>query len=251
MIMSTDTKQVLDSSAESYKDKTIANWENLYRQKIRRLFEVFIPFFPPGEALNFLELGLADGEMTQHILRHCAHATLVDGAMAHVEETVERARGLGFSNFTSVRTLFEEFNPEQAFDVIFMTHVLEHMDDPIALLRCAMQWLAPGGVMCLAVPNCNSLHRHVGVKMRMLKTCDSLHEQDIRVGHKRVYSPQAFREHVREAGLREVKYGGLMVKPLSNRQIEAQWSPELIEAYFAISDIFPDICSEIYLVASR
>ncbi|MDR3640135.1 MAG: class I SAM-dependent methyltransferase [Humidesulfovibrio sp.] len=249
--MSQETRKVLDSSAEAYKDKTIANWENLYRQKIRRLFEVFVSFFPQRQVLRALELGLADGEMTQHILRYFSHATLVDGAKAHVDETGERARGLGLQNFTGVHALFEEFTPDEVFDVIFMAHVLEHMDDAIGLLRRATEWLAPDGIMCLAVPNSNSLHRHVGVQMGMLKRCDSLHEQDLRVGHKRVYSPELFRGHVREAGLREVKYGGLMVKPLSNRQVEAQWSEELINAFFGISDIFPDICSEIYIIAGR
>ena len=85
--------------------------------------------------------------------------------------------------------------------------------------------------------------------MGLLDKLDALNEQDHIVGHQRVYFPDQLRDQIKESGYRIIKFGGLMVKPLSNRQIETQWSEQLIDAFFSISDNFPEMCSEIYIVA--
>jgi hypothetical protein len=42
-----------------------------------------------------------------------------------------------------------------------------------------------------------------------------------------------------------------MIKPLSNRQIEEQWSDEQIKAFFDLGDDMPEYCSEIFLIAEK
>jgi SAM-dependent methyltransferase len=46
--------------------------------------------------------------------------------------------------------------------VVTLWHVLEHLDDPGAALQRAAQWLAPGGVLLVAVPNLASLQARLG-----------------------------------------------------------------------------------------
>jgi 2-polyprenyl-3-methyl-5-hydroxy-6-metoxy-1,4-benzoquinol methylase len=46
--------------------------------------------------------------------------------------------------------------PVQTFDAITMHHVLEHIADPRAALIRLAQWLKPGGVMVVEVPNAES-----------------------------------------------------------------------------------------------
>lgn len=42
---------------------------------------------------------------------------------------------------------------EQQFDLIIMSHVLEHIPDPVTYLRRLRQYLAPGGMLFIAVPD--------------------------------------------------------------------------------------------------
>jgi 2-polyprenyl-3-methyl-5-hydroxy-6-metoxy-1,4-benzoquinol methylase len=132
-----------------------------------------------------------------------------------------------------------------------MTHILEHLDDPVAVLRMVRLWLNDNGVAIISVPNANSLHRQIGVKMGIISSCESLNEQDLMLGHRRVYTPALMEEHIRESGFNVLKFTGLMIKNLSNRQIEQHWSSELIDAHFQIGFDYPEICSEIVYVVTK
>jgi 2-polyprenyl-3-methyl-5-hydroxy-6-metoxy-1,4-benzoquinol methylase len=67
-----------------------------------------------------------------------------------------RARGL--SVFPG--TLEEASFPDGSFDVITMNHVIEHVSDPLALLRECYRILSPGGYVGIVTPNVKSLaHR--------------------------------------------------------------------------------------------
>jgi SAM-dependent methyltransferase len=60
--------------------------------------------------------------------------------------------------------------PERRYDAIVMTHVIEHVHDPLALLRECLRLLAPGGQLVAVTPNSHSLgHRLFGVHWRALE----------------------------------------------------------------------------------
>ena len=65
-----------------------------------------------------------------------------------------------------------------------------------------------------------------------------------------MFNPETFRNAFLQAGL-EIKYfGGYWMKPVSNRQIEETWTPEMLEAFMQLGERYPDIAGEIYIVAS-
>lgn len=51
----------------------------------------------------------------------------------------------------------ETFQPQQPFDVIILSEVLEHLDTPVATLKKLHSWLVPGGWLLVSVPNGKSL----------------------------------------------------------------------------------------------
>ena len=73
------------------------------------------------------------------------------------------------------------------FNTILALHILEHLEDPINFLKTMKSLLADKGKIIIVVPNAESLHRHLGVKMGIIETIYDLGEEDIRVGHKRIY----------------------------------------------------------------
>lgn len=47
--------------------------------------------------------------------------------------------------------------PPAGFDVVTAFHVLEHVPDPVAVARRMLDWLAPGGLLIVEVPNAGGL----------------------------------------------------------------------------------------------
>jgi hypothetical protein len=96
-----------------------------------------------------------------------------------------------------------------------------------------------------------SLHRQAAVKMGLLKTVDQLNERDKMLGHYRVYSPELFKKHVTKAGLKIIYFGGTMIKPLTNEQIEKTWTKEMIQGFIELGDDYPELAGDIYIIATR
>jgi hypothetical protein len=74
---------------------------------------------------------------------------------------------------------------------------------------------------------------------------------DIHHGHRRVFNPESFRNVFLNSGLSVDVFGGYWMKPVSNKQIEESWTPEMLEAFMQLGERYPDIAAEIYVVASN
>ena len=196
---------------------------------------------------TILELGPAEGVMTELLAGTGKRLTLVEGSGLFSEDLRRR-----FPQASVVNALFEEFESNEDFDNIILGHVLEHVEDAVDILSRAKQWLKPKtGRLFAAVPNARSLHRQAAVIMGILKEEDTLNEMDYHHGHRRVFNPESFRNTFSRAGLRTEIFGGYWLKPVSNAQIEASWTPEMIDGFMTLGERYPDIAGEIYVVASR
>jgi 2-polyprenyl-3-methyl-5-hydroxy-6-metoxy-1,4-benzoquinol methylase len=196
---------------------------------------------------SILELGPAEGVMTELLAATGKKLTLVEGSSLFCDTLRRR-----FAQANVIHALFEEFQSDELFDNIILGHVLEHVEDPVGILSRAKQWLTPGtGRLFAAVPNARSLHRQAATIMGLLRQEDGLNEMDFHHGHRRVFNPETFRNAFSHAGFKIEIFGGYWVKPLSNAQIEASWTAEMIEAFMILGERYPDIAGEIYVVASR
>jgi 2-polyprenyl-3-methyl-5-hydroxy-6-metoxy-1,4-benzoquinol methylase len=191
-----------------------------------------------------LELGPAEGLLTEELARAFPALTLVDGSRTFCAELASR-----FPAATVVNALFEQYEPTGQFDTVVLGHVLEHVIDPVELLQRVRQWLAPGGVALAAVPNAHSLHRQAAVLMGLLPTEDALNETDHHHGHRRVYDLPGLRADFAAAGWTVSTTGGYWLKPVSNSQTTEHWTQDMLDAFMELGERYPDSAAEIYVVA--
>ena len=224
----------------------VANWYSSRVGFDSRLieygFRTLSPFF---RGRNCLELGPADGQMTRLLVEVFDNVTAVDGAQRYCEILQQRVAS---PKLKVVCSLFEEFEPAEKFDTAIMTHVLEHVADPVQLFHRVSGWIRATGVIIVLVPNANSIHRLVAVKMGLLKHPWQLNERDRRLGHRRVYTLVELKAHIAAAGLKLLATGGNFFKPLTNRQIEEWWTEEMMDGFYELGKDFPEYAAEIYAV---
>ncbi len=117
-----------------------------------------------------LEMGYGTGLMLHELIRrHGLRIDLVEGSSALCEQARRLYGSTGMEVFHSY---FETFTCEKKYDNILAMHVLEHVDDPVRVLRQMTLALNPGGRVIVLVPNAHSLHRRLAVHMKLQ---DSLH----------------------------------------------------------------------------
>lgn len=195
---------------------------------------------------SVLELGPAEGIMTDLLAPCFGDYTVVDGAGFFVEAIKER-----HPDIQGYGCLFEEFKPTRKWNNIVLGHVLEHVENPVEILKSCATWLAGEGVLVAAVPNSHSLHRQAAVYMGMLESEKQLNETDLKNGHRRVYDVETLKADFLSAGFSIKKTGGYWLKPESNGQINKNWDNRMIDAFMHLGEQYPDIAGEIYIIAQR
>jgi len=235
----------MNSQEERQRLEGISSWYSnrdwgFYTKLVHMGYRTLFPHLGDG---NCLEIGCADGEMTRFLADRFADLTVVDAAPNYVQAVKALIPGV-----EAHMSLIEDWEAPRKYDNIVFANVLEHVADPIKTLQRLRGFLSQTGRLHVIVPNALSLHRIAGVKMGMLASPTDLNEADISVGHRRVYDASTLRADIIAAGLTIEAFGGIFLKPLSNAQIEASWSDELIEAYFEMGKDLPDICGELFVV---
>src|SRR5262245_26162738 len=176
-------------------------------------FHAIRPFLK-GPAV--LEMGCGRGETTRMLAEIYPQLHVVDAS----RRCIELASAGVPSTALFFQARFEEHDPPCHYDSILLLEVLEHLEDPIMILKRAASWLNPGAAIHILVPNARSLHRRLGVAMGLLPAVDALNDRDRQVGHRRVYTQESLLADVNNAGLKVVRHQGIFLKILSNSQME-------------------------------
>lgn len=212
-------------------------------KQMRFVMDAVLPHCRKPKAL---ELGYGSGHWTRRLLEGGFYVTVIEGSSV----LAERCRRTFGGAVKVVHSLFERFKPEQAYATIIASCVLEHVEKPEVLLGLMRSWLAPKGNLHIVVPNALSLHRRLGVKMKILSDQLEFSKQELGVGHKHIYTAKIFKKQLEQAGLAVDFIKGIFVKPLSSQQM-MNWSDELLEAYNKLSDELPEYTAFLYAKCSK
>lgn len=196
---------------------------------------------PHCRGSKVLEMSYNDRGWTDALLERGFDLTVIEGARYNVEYA--RTKYGDRLNITEV--LFEEYETTQQFDSIIMSCIIEHVLDPGLVLSRACGWLKDDGVIIVVVPNKLSLHRRVGLHCGLLTSMEQLSEQDLSVGHRRLYTMQSLADEIAGAGLRTDRIEGIFLKPLSSGQM-MDWPDTLLNAYDAMSGELPDYSAYLF-----
>lgn len=125
---------------------------------------------PPGHGRRLLDVGCGSGDF---LSRMSARGWRVVGVEPDPKaaETARR-NGLDVRNGMLADAAFDS----DMFDAIVLSHVIEHVHDPVALLGECSRVLRPGGQVVILTPNLSSIgHRRFGPDWRGLEPPRHLH----------------------------------------------------------------------------
>lgn len=192
-----------------------------------------------------LDVGCADGVMAK-ALSGKFRVTGIDGSKKLIERAQKSSPNVEF-----IHTLFEDYKPKRKFDNIVLSFILEHVEDPIKLLKLSKEWVTDNGRIIALVPNAWSLHRRVGKILDLLSDVHDLNQTDLKQGHRRVYDLDLLKKDIKQTGSTILETGGYFIKPLSEAQM-VDWSDELLDAFYEVSkDFDPQYCMEIFAVFKK
>jgi 2-polyprenyl-3-methyl-5-hydroxy-6-metoxy-1,4-benzoquinol methylase len=211
----------------------------------------FEPFFRGGGSA--LELGSFKGDFTRRLLPYFSGITCVEASDAALSE----AKELLGSAATFVHSPFETVALPSRYDHVVLTHVLEHLDDPVAILRrINTEWLEESGRLFLTCPNANAPSRQIAVKMGLISNNAAVTAAEAAHGHRRTYTFDTLERDAVSAGLRVVHRSGIFFKALANFQWDRLLqtdivSPEYLEGCYQVGQQYPDLCASIFLLCER
>jgi SAM-dependent methyltransferase len=210
----------------------------------------FEPFFLSG---SLLELGSFKGEFTRRLINHFDDITCVEAS----GEAIEEARRKFGDDVQLINTMFETVTLPRRYDNIVLTHVLEHLDDPIRVLkRINHEWLAEGGRFFLVCPNANAPSRQIAVKMGLISHNAAVTPAEAEHGHRCTYTLDTLERDATAAGLKVVHRSGIFFKALANFQWDRLLqtdiiSKEYLDGCYKLGQQYPDLCSSIFLMCER
>jgi 2-polyprenyl-3-methyl-5-hydroxy-6-metoxy-1,4-benzoquinol methylase len=214
------------------------------------MLKSFKPLFKGG---NLLELGSYKGDFTKRFLPYFNDITCVEAS----NEAIKIAKENIGDKVKFVNSLFEIAELPTKYDNIVLTHVLEHIDDPVEVLKKINdKWLTDTGRLFLVCPNANAPSRQIAVKMGLLTHNAAITNAEKEHGHKITYTLDTLERDTKAAGLKVAHRSGIFFKALANFQWDQLLQTDIInkeylEGCYELGQQYPELCSSIFLMCEK
>jgi len=214
------------------------------------MLKSFLPFVKCGDVL---ELGCYKGAFTKRLQNVFSDITCVEAS----DEAIAAAKSDLRGDIKFIQGTFENVKLDKKFNNIIMTHVLEHIDDPVFVLkRVCDEWLADNGSFFLVCPNANAPSRQIAVKMGLIEHNCAVTEGERKHGHRITYTFDTLERDAKQAGFKIAYRSGIFFKAFANFQWDKILqtdivSKEYLDGCFELGQVYPDLCASIFLLCKK
>jgi len=226
----------LDNHVKAYEGNLLYDFDNeiILKWYAQRIAET------TKSNASLLELGLGYGYTTNIFSKTIKDHLVIEGSKAVIKNF---RKNFPDCRVDIIETFFEDFQSKKKFEVIVMGFVLEHVDNPVKILKHYKKFLLSKGKVYVTVPNAEVLNRRLGNEMGILPDIRALSEHDHILGHRRYYTAESLKADARKAGYDVVKLEGIYLKPLTTKQmLSLNLDEKVIEALCKVGVDYPELC---------
>jgi SAM-dependent methyltransferase len=145
--------------------------------------------------LRFLDVGCFEGELLDRLAQHTKWITC---GLEPNERAVEVATGKGHTVWRGyAEDALDAVTGGALFDIVHMGQSIEHVDDPLLVVRRLRRLLAPGGVLLMSTPNLDA---------RQIRWFGPTWAHWHLPYHRYIFSPRSLKRLAEQAGLRLVHW---------------------------------------------
>lgn len=180
-----------------------------------------------GGAARVLDVGCWTGEIGAILRQQGAHVSGFEIDQEAAQIAAERLDRVETGDLD--RTPLSEVFADERFDAVIFADVLEHVYDPVGVLRDAATLLTPGGRVVISIPNVTHGALRLALAQGRWRTTETgLLDHT----HIRFFSRDGLHDLLRSAGLVAVDLRGTTAEPLHTEvQIDADDLPEGFAAW--------------------
>lgn len=201
-------------------------------------------------AQSLLELGLGHGHTTELLSGNFSRHLVLDGSSKVIENFKKK---YPTCHVDVEEVFFEKFESHEKFDVILLGFILEHVDDPVAVMSRFSRFLSPGGKMFLSVPNAECMNRRLGNLAGLLDDVTTFSTNDHLLGHKRFYTVDTLKRDIEKANYSIDRLEGIYLKPFTSAQmISLELNKDILDALCLLGVDYPALsCGLLAEVSAR
>ena len=162
----------------------------------------------------------------------------------------------GYERITCIKGFFESDEVQSAladtYDFIVCSSLLHEVEEPKKLLSAIKKKCDKNTIVHINVPNAKSMHRLLGMTMKILKDCHDSSDANIAFQQNTVFDISMLKRMVDDEGFSVLEEGSYFIKPFSHAQMHELLNTEIIDnkvldGLDELSELMPEYGSEIYV----
>ena len=135
---------------------------------------------------------------------------------------------------------------------VICAELLQEVPSSTTLLRQIAVAMGSNSVLHINVANAASFHRRLALAMGLITNLADFSARNTMLDQRRVYDADLLKSELEQAGLKVSETGGILLKPLTHRQLEAAsdvFTRDVLEGLNALGCQYPSWASEIWAEA--